>query len=57
MRLILSQEADFLFLVSGEEDSDNFRILAEMEFSDLSFYDRDGLQFFTEEANEKLDES
>ena len=43
-----------LFLTKGEQNSADFRILAETEFWDLSTEDQESFDFFIEEVNGKL---
>ena len=60
MKLILNENAGpyrdvFLFLTQGEENSSDFRIVAETEFYNLGPDNFESLQFFIEEANDKLE--
>ncbi len=43
-----------LFLTKGEQNSDDFRILAETEFLNLSEDSLESLEFFMDEVNEIL---
>lgn len=58
MQLMFKEGEDFgggvLFLTDGELNSEDFRILAETEFTFLSQDDKEALDFFIEEANERL---
>ncbi len=61
MKLIFNEEATswdsdiFLFLIKGELDQPNFRIIAETQFSCLSEKNFEALLFFVEEVNEALE--
>ena len=60
MQLIFKKDIEWefdgtLFLTSGEQNSPSFRILADVEFQDLSAFNLESLKFFIDEANERLE--